>query len=305
MGYRTVHDQSQRVWDLARRQHGVVARYQLIALGVHPQAIKHRIATGRLHPIHRGVYAAGRRELTSRGRLMAAVLACGRQAALSHASAGSLWGFLTQPRHGIDVSVPVGRAPRPRNIRVHRRTGLGADLTRRHHIPVTTPVRTLIDLATQVSPSRIERAVNEADRLDLVDPESLRAEIDRREGQRGVPALRKVLDRATFALTDSELERRFLAITRRAGLPPPLTQHLVNGHRVDFFWPALGLVVETDGLRYHRTPTQQMSDRVRDQVHAAAGLTPLRFTHAQVSFGPGSVAEVLRAVAARLSATRH
>jgi very-short-patch-repair endonuclease len=116
--------------------------------------------------------------------------------------------------------------------------------------------------------------------------------------------LRDVLDRATFALTDSELERWFLAIAHRAGLPKPLTQQRVNGYRVDFFWPDLGLVVETDGLRYHRTATQQQSDRIRDQAHSAAGLTPLRFTHAQVMFEPAEVARVLESVHRRLRPTQ-
>ena len=100
-----------------------------------------------------------------------------------------------------------------------------------------------------------------------------------------------MLDRRTFRLTDSELERRFLPLARAAGLPVPLTRQRVNGFEVDFFWPDLGLVVETDGLRYHRTPAQQARDRLRDQAHTAAGLTPLRFTHAQVRFEPGHVRE--------------
>ncbi len=116
----------------------------------------------------------------------------------------------------------------------------------------------------------------------------------------GVPALRAVLDRHTFRLTDSELERRFLRLVRQAGLPEPLTQQWVNGYRVDFYWPQLGLIVETDGLRYHRTATQQSKDRVRDQVHVAAGLTVLRFTHAQVMFEPDAVLSTFRAVADRI-----
>ena len=112
--------------------------------------------------------------------------------------------------------------------------------------------------------------------------------------------LRGVLDRRTFLLTDSELERRFLPIARSAGLPEPQTQCWLNGFRVDFYWPALGLVVETDGLRYHRTAAQQSRDRQRDQAHTAAGLTALRFTHAQVRFEPDYVRSILGAVAARL-----
>ena len=112
--------------------------------------------------------------------------------------------------------------------------------------------------------------------------------------------LRTLLDRRTFTLTDSELERRLLRIVDRAGLPRPLTGEWVNGFEVDFFWPALGLVVETDGLRYHRTPAQQARDRLRDQAHTVAGLTPLRHTRAQIRFEPGYVEATLGRVVARL-----
>jgi very-short-patch-repair endonuclease len=147
---------------------------------------------------------------------------------------------------------------------------------------------------------RLERAVNEADRLGLVDPETLRAELQRYAHHPGIAVLRALLDDRTFVLTDSELERRFLPIARRAGLPRPETQIEVCGYRVDFFWPDLGLVVETDGLTYHRTPAQQARDRERDQAHVAAGMTPLRFTHSQVRFEPERMEETLRAVVGRL-----
>ncbi len=116
----------------------------------------------------------------------------------------------------------------------------------------------------------------------------------------GCAVVRRLLDRRTFLLTDSELERGFARIIRRADLPPPLTQQWVNGFRVDFYWPDLGLVVETDGLRYHRTPSEQAKDRLRDQAHTAAGLTPLRFTHAQIRYEPEAVSATRRAVAERL-----
>lgn len=146
----------------------------------------------------------------------------------------------------------------------------------------------------------LERAVNEADRLNLADPEELRDALGRYRDERGVARLRELLDRRTFRLTDSELERRFLRIVDDAGLPVPLTGRWLSGFRVDFHWPDLGLVVETDGLRYHRTPAQQARDRLRDQAHLAAGLTPLRFTHRQVRFEPGYVRLTLLAVVNRL-----
>lgn len=164
-------------------------------------------------------------------------------------------------------------------------------------IPVTTPICTLIDISTCLDRGSIEVAINEADKRDLVDPEHLRTALDRTGRRPGVGVLRAVLDRRTFTLTDSELERRFLPIARSAGLPPPRTGHHVNGFKVDFFWPELGLIVETDGLRYHRTPAQQARDRLRDQAHAAAGLTSLRFTHSQVRYEQRHVEATLEAVA--------
>jgi hypothetical protein len=166
---------------------------------------------------------------------------------------------------------------------------------------VTTPICTLVDLAAQLDPVPLEAAINEADKLGLTDPENLRAALDALGRRPGVRQVRELLDRRTFALTDSELERRFLPLVRAAGLPPPLTGVRVNGFKVDFFWPDLGLVVETDGLRYHRTPAQQARDRLRDQTHAANGLMPLRFTHAQVTFESQRVQRTLAEVAKRLA----
>jgi very-short-patch-repair endonuclease len=174
--------------------------------------------------------------------------------------------------------------------------------TRRYGIPVTNPVETLIDLATCLPPSQLEAAVSEADTRDLADPEALRSALNPATGRRGVGALRRLLDRRTFTLTDSELERSFLPIARRAGLSLPHTGKQVNGFKVDFYWPDLRLIVETDGLRYHRTPAQQARDRLRDQRHAAAGLISLRFTHAQVRFESDHVEATLAAVARRLGA---
>jgi very-short-patch-repair endonuclease len=292
---------SARLWTLAERQHGVVARRQLLEFGVHSQAIKHRVANGRLHPLSRGVYAVGRPQLTRHGRWMAAVLACGPHSVLSHGSAAELWEIGSERSGVIEVSVPEPVRRRRGGIVVHRRAALGAeDVTSHRGIPVTTPVRTLVDLAARLGRRRLERAIREADARGLVDPETLRAALGELRGQRGAGKLRSVLDRRTFVLTDSELERRFLPIARRAGLPAPETQRMVNGFRVDFYWPDLGLVVETDGLRYHRTPAQQTADRIRDQAHAAAGLTPLRFTHAQVRYERRHVEETLRTISLRL-----
>jgi very-short-patch-repair endonuclease len=270
-------------------------------LGFRPDAIGHRVAKGRLHPVARGVYAVGRPQLCRHGRWISAVLSCGVQAALSHRSAAALWGILETDHGQIEVSVRLPSDPRPPRITVHRRATLvSSDFTRRHGVPVTTPICTLVDLAAQLPDDLLEAAVNEADKRDLASPEALRAALAEAKQRPGVGVLKKMLDRRTFTLTDSHLERLMLPLIRSAGLPRPQTRCLVNRFRVDFYWPTLQLVVETDGLRYHRTPAQQTRDRVRDQTHAAAGLTTLRFTHSQVAFDAGHVVETLMAVADRL-----
>jgi predicted transcriptional regulator of viral defense system len=258
-------------WRLAWQQHDVITRAQLLGLGFTPARIRHCVATGRLYPVFRGVYAVGRPRLTNKGLWMAAVLACGDPAALSHESAGALWGIRPVRGRPPEVTVPHDARHRRRGIVAHRsRTLEPSDVTLRERIRVTTVVRTLIDISRS---KQIERAVNEADRLGLIDPEHLRRAIATRGQEAAV--LRRLLDRRTFTLTDSELERLFIPIALRAGLPMPQTGYVLNGFRVDFFWPELGLVVETDGL------------------------TCLRFTHGQIAFEPAHVERTLAAVARR------
>jgi very-short-patch-repair endonuclease len=281
----------------------VVTREQLVALGLTRHGIAHRVARGRLHPLSRGIYAGGRAEVTPQGRWMAAVLAAGGQgtAALSHSSAAALLKIGAERRDGIEVSrVAEGRIRVP-GIVVHRRPALRDGWWGVYDgIPVTSPVQTLIDLAPRLERGQMERAINEADRLGLVRTDDLRAALDSHVGEPGVGRLREILDRRTFRYTRSELERVFLPLARAAGLPKPRTSVYLNGHEVDFHFVELGLVVETDGLTYHRTPSQQARDSERDQDHTAAGLTPLRFTHAQIRYEPERVGRILRSTAARL-----
>jgi very-short-patch-repair endonuclease len=281
----------------------VVTREQLRELGYGRHAVDHRIAKGLLHPVRRGVFAVGRPEVTDKGRWMAAVLACGEGAVLSHSSAAALWRIGQERRGLLEVSLPSSSRRRRPGIRIHRRPSLNPrrDLTSEYGIPVTTPVQTLIDMTLRLDRSGVERMINEADRYNLTHPPQLREALDARAGEPGVAKLRHILDRRTFRLTKEELERRFLPLVREAGLPTPLTGQFVNEFEVDFYWPDLGLVVETDGLRYHRTPAEQARDRLRDQTHTAAGLTPLRFTHEQVRYEPEHVLRILAQTASRLA----
>jgi very-short-patch-repair endonuclease len=286
-------------WKLARQQHWVITRAQLLVLGFSSEAIRHRIERRRLNPVLRGVYAVGRPTLTRHGRWMAAVLVCGDGALLSHSSAAALWRIGFEQRNLIEVSLPRLSRRRRQGIQIHRRPSLNVrrGATTYQGIPVTTSVQTLIDLALRLDRRGIERMINEADKYDLVHPPELREALGQRQGEAGVARLRHILDRRTFRLTKEELERLFLPLARDAGLPTPLTGQWVNGFEVDFYWPDLGLVVETDGLRYHRTPAEQARDRLRDQAHTATGLTQLRFTHEQVRYEPDYVVRVLAATA--------
>lgn len=229
---------------------------------------------------------------------MAAVLACGPGAALSHRSAGALWGIVQERPGRIEVSCTSRRDCERSGVRVRSGTLRRAEVVSLRAIPLTTPVRTLVDYATESTQRQLARAVNEADKLDRVDPETLREELEGYRGVRGVRPLRALLDRDTFVLTEEELERLFLPLAREAGLPLPKTKEIVNGYEVDFFWPDLRLVVETDGLRYHRTPLAQAKDARRDQAHTAAGYARLRFSHHQVKYERAYVKSILRATAA-------
>lgn len=278
----------------------MVARSQLLELGLRSRSIEHRIAKGRLHPLWRGVYAVGRPEVSKKGHWMGAVLACGPGALLSHDSAAALWDIGSALRTGpIHITVPPGPSRRRTGVKLHRRRDLRSEHRRVvAGIPVTDPVSTLVDLASCRPEWQVEQAINNADRLDLVDVEELRATIATLPPRPGMACMRRLL--GLDALTDTGLERKFLAIVRAANLPIPETQAMVSGYRVDFYWPALGLVVEADGWRHHRTPGEQRTDRRRDQAHLASGLTTLRFGEDQIRYRPDEVRRALAPVIARL-----
>lgn len=222
---------------------------------------------------------------------------------LSHRSAAELWGFGMERQGLIDVSVHRHCKVRRPGIHVRDRAGLRTrDVGVRLNIPVTQPVRTFLDIATELADNDVERAINEADKRDVIDPDQLRRALDDHPGEPGIRRLRRVLDKHTFRLSDDELELLFRPIAAAAGLPTPLTKQRVNKFEVDFFWPDLGLVVETDGWRYHRTPAAQTRDALRFQSHTAAGLTPLRFSHYQVKYEPRHVHQILEETAANLRA---
>jgi predicted transcriptional regulator of viral defense system len=286
---------------LAARQHGVVARRQLEALGLSRSAVGRRAGDGRLHRIHRGVYAVGHPILQANGHRMAAVLACGPGAALSHASAAALWEIRPTAATRIDVSVrgAGGRAKRPR-LRIHRAANLRSEEVTIHQgIRVTTPARTLLDLAAQLPRRALERALDEAEVRELFDLTALNAVVRAHPSERGAARLAEALTqhRAGTTLTKTTLEELMLSICDRHGLPRPLVNTWIEGLEVDFHWPAQRLVVEADSYRYHHTRRAFERDRERDAILARAGYRALRFSDRQLAHEPATVAATIRSSA--------
>jgi very-short-patch-repair endonuclease len=273
-----------RIARIASGQHGVVTRAQLVACEVSTSAISDRVAADRLHRIHRGVYAVGHQRLSDQGRWMAAVLACGEGAVLSHLSAAELWGIRRRVRRlsgpggrgkqdPVHVSVPSTAGKRRQDgIVLHRSSTLIArHCTRRDGIPVTTPGRTLADLRPILSPAQFAAALREA--------EFLRLRID-----------------AQFDSDDArtDLEQLMLAICRRHRLPPPEVNVKVDNYEVDFLWRQQRLIVEVDGWESHRTRSAFEEDRARDTRLAVLGYQIVRVTWRQGTANGAEVAETIR-----------
>lgn len=278
--------------------------------------VQTRVATNRLRPLHRGVYLLGQLRgplEPERAREMAAVLACGPGAVISHRSAAWLWDLLpraggpagvARPRtaaasahpagagSGVDVDVTVpGRARRRRpGIRAHRSHDLGAgETTQLDGIPITTPARTLRDLSIVVGPRELNRAAARAERRKLIRAEELASLVARHSRRRGAPVLRAAMgEDGGPALTRSEAEERFLDLVRRGQLPAPETNVLVRGHEVDFLWRAARLAVEVDGFGFHASRRSFENDRRRDAELAAAGVHVVRVTWSQIVREPSA-----------------
>jgi hypothetical protein len=285
--------------ELAERQHGVVARRQLLALGLGRGAIGRRLQAKRLHLIHRGVYAVGHRRLSRMGWWMAAVLACGPDAVLSHRSAAVLWGILEGSPASVEVSAPRQLAGRA-GVRAHMASIADDERAVEAGIPVTTVARTLLDLAAILRLHELNRALERAEALRLSDPTPLVALMARHRGHRGVAKLRATLEQGPLrpVVTRSELERRFLTFVERAGLPLPRTNLWldIGGDwiEVDCVWPEHGVIVELDSRAYHRTGAAFERDRKRDRRLQAAGWRPVRITDRALREEPDAVVGDLR-----------
>jgi very-short-patch-repair endonuclease len=285
-----------RVAALAAGQHGVVTRGQLIAAGLSASAVNRRLKWGQIRQLHLGVFLVGP-IVAPRAREMAAVLATGPGALVSHLSAASLWGLRQGPAstgggrpervevEPVDITVVGGnRRCRP-GIRVHRVVRLDAqERTEREGIPITAPGRTLIDLAGVVGRTELEGAVARAERERLVAREALSALLARHRGRAGMAALRAIL-RAPGGpcLTRSAAEAAFLALVRAAGLPAPEANVSIGRYEIDFLWRAEGIAVEVDGFRHHGARPRFEGDRSKDAWLLARGVKVMRLSWRQVT----------------------
>ena len=287
----------EKIARLAARQHGVVARGQLIAAGASTSAIRHRLASKRLHPVHPKVYAVGHPGLLPRARWMAAVLACGPGAVLSHRDAAALLELLPAGSGPIEVTTPRVGMRRAVGIRVRRSRFLPTDQTTTcHGIPCTTVARTLLDIAGCEPQRRLRRALEQSLVLGTFDLRAIDNALQHANGRRGTGSLRRLLSELADepTVTRSELERRFLELVRAANLRWPVINGLVAGHEVDFHWPDRRLVVETDGRTVHSHAFAFQRDRRRDLNLELAGWHVVRVTWQQVVQDPERVIALLR-----------
>jgi hypothetical protein len=279
---------------LARQQHGVAARRQIERLGIGNHAIAHRLANGRLHTIHAGVYAVGHTALTLRGRWMAAVLFCGDGAVLSHWTAAALWGIRNPGSGKIEVTSPR-KSRSTERIRRHFGRVPADECTVEDGIPVTSPMRTVLDLASVAKPHSVEGALREAEYLRLRDRLSLPDLLVRYPRHRGARSIRTALDRSREdpgGRLRSPLEELFLPFLDRHGLPRPRVNAAVHvpasGHaperryEVDCLWPEQRQIVELDGFESHGHRQVWEEDRSRDRRLATAGYAVTRVTKRQL-----------------------
>jgi very-short-patch-repair endonuclease len=297
-------DGQSHVWDRlvaapATTQHGVVAFGQLIELGLSADAVDNRVRAGRLHRVHRGVFAVGHDNLSRRGQLMAAALAYGPHALLGHWSAAELWGFTNMARPIIDVVAAADRRSRE-GIAYHQIGHLRAeDRTRRHGIPVTAVPRTLLDLASVAQRRQLAHAVDEAERAGWLNRRAVTELIERSRGRKGVRALQKAVAGPSVRRTRSDLEARFLRLLRTRGIDAPVVNANLEGFEVDFFWPSARLVVELDGYEYHRTRPAFERDRRRDAHLERKGYTVIRVSYEWLVEDPDGVTATVRELLAR------
>jgi predicted transcriptional regulator of viral defense system len=286
--------------ELATGQHGVLSLPQLKSFGITARGAQSRATAGQLHRIHHGVYSLTPEELLStRGRYMAAVLACGSGAVISHRSAAAVHGLRATARGKIELTVARRSTLQRPGLEVHRSTTLtAADMTIVDGIPVTTVARTIADLADVLPERAVERALEQATNMEILDGRALADQISRHP--RGACLRRLTSHGRIDAPTESVHDERFLALCRSAGVPEPERQIWLDPHdggpmvRADFLWREQRLVIETDSVRFHGTLSAFESDRRRDQRLILAGWRVIRITWRQVIETPRLVIGLLQ-----------
>jgi very-short-patch-repair endonuclease len=283
---------------IAARQHGVITRRQLLAIGLGRGGVDARLERGLLHALHAGVYLVGHTAELPRAREMAAVLACGAGTAISHRSAAPFWNLAHEfDCADVEVTVTGARAPQRARIRAYRTAALTADEVRIvDGIPVTSPARTIVDVSRFLTTAALEHVVADAIRRGVVLQIQLTRALERHRGRRGVATLRSVMSGVEPAFTRSAAERRLLRVIRDVSLPSPVLNARVGGHEVDFLWPAQRVIVEVDGFQWHSDRAAFERDRLRDAELQALGYRVIRVTWRQLQREP-------RAVIARIAAT--
>jgi very-short-patch-repair endonuclease len=280
---------------IAGRQHGNITTWQLRALGLSDQVISLRDRSGRLFRVFEGVYAVGRPPTRPIERISAAVLACGKDAAASHESAAFLWGLRKEFRAPVDVVAPGGHR-RP-GIRSHRSTRLARQDLRRHQgIPLTSPARTLLDVAPHLNRRELRRAVSQARISGHLKLEALADVVARFPRHPGARRLRQDVLDSDAGPTRSEFEEAFLELTREFGLPRPTLNTRVAGYEVDALFAEERVVVELDGWQYHRDRGIWEQDRRKDADLVAARFVPVHITWERMSEGPATEAARLRRI---------
>jgi hypothetical protein len=300
MGVETQKRRGRLAGELATKQYGVVARRQLLGLGFSARQIETRLASGWLLPLRRDVYAVGHRRISRRGWWMAAVLACGPGAVLSHESAACFWG-LQGNRRLVDVNAECGRQGQLRRegVRLHRCKLHREEWTERDGFPVTSVARTLFDLAEVVDYQRFKHASEEADRLKLLRLGELERVVERGRGRRALRPVRRFLGEVGAPTqTRSPLEERFADFCEAHRLPPRATNVLVLGHEVDALWPAARLVVELDSWEFHASRDAFRRDRALDSERLVAGYRTVRVTHDRLDREAPTLLAELRALLA-------
>ena len=290
----------QLLGDLAERQHGVVARWQLLRLGFTGKAVEVRLRTGRLHPIHRGVYAVGHAKVTVDGRRMAAVLACGEGAVLSHRDAAAAHGIRQCNRRLFEVTVPRKQRARP-GIQLHFARLPRDEVTAMRGIPVTTVERTILDLAAIRPRNEIEAAIKQAEVNRLLRAPSLPQLVERYPGHRGartVSAITEALRRGE-QITHEEIVALFTAVIDAAGLPRPRLNTWIAGYECDCVWATEKVMAELDGYAVHGTRRNFETDREHDRVLQARGWRVVRVAWRQLRDDPDGVVRDLRALLAK------